>query len=164
MKKGNKIKTPSIEELETWVSNKFVRRERGDIILYLSVIVYALIFSNLTVFRHYSSKTGAWDLGIFTQSLWTTLNGDGLFYHTCKLFINLSGSFFGVHFSPILFLILPFYWIIPTTETLLVLQPFIVTLAAIPIYRLAEENAGGRIVGLVFALAYLMYPAIHFVN
>jgi uncharacterized membrane protein len=81
-----------------------------------------------------------------------------------QTFINLSGSFFGVHLSPILFLILPFYWIIPATETSLVLQSFIVALAAIPIYRLAKENAGGRIVGLVFALAYLMYPAIHFVN
>jgi uncharacterized membrane protein len=161
---GNKIKTPSIEEFETWLSNNFVGRERGDIILYLCVVVYALVFSSLTVFRHYAFKTGAWDLGIFTQSLWTTVNGDGLFYYTCELFINRTGSFFGVHFSPILFLILPFYWIIPIAETLLVLQSFIVALAAIPIYRLAKENAGGRIVGLVFALAYLMYPAIHFVN
>jgi uncharacterized membrane protein len=90
---GNKIKTPSIEEFETWLSNNFVGRERGDIILYLCVVVYALVFSSLTVFRHYAFKTGAWDLGIFTQSLWTTLNGDGLFYHTCKL-LSISAAVF----------------------------------------------------------------------
>jgi hypothetical protein len=66
---GNKIRTPSIEELETWLNNNFVRRERSDIILYLCVVVYALVFSSLAVFRHYAFKTGAWDLGIFSQSL-----------------------------------------------------------------------------------------------
>lgn len=164
MKKEGTIKIPSIEELEAWLSKRFLRKDRSDIILYVSIMVYTLIFSCITIFRHYAFKTCAWDLGIFTQSLWTTLNGNGFFYHTPELFINPSGCFFGVHFSPILFLVLPLYRIIQTPETLLVLQSFILALAALPIYKLAKEYAGGRIVGLVFAVAYLMFPAIHFVN
>ena len=158
------VKTPSIEELETWLSKKFLGKDRSDTIRCLSIMIYTLIFSGITILRHYGFKTRAWDLGIFTQSLWTTLNANGFFYHTSELFINPSGSFFGVHFSPILFLVLPLYWIIQTPETLLVLQSFVLALAALPIYKLAKEYAGGRIVGLTFAVAYLMFPAIHFVN
>jgi uncharacterized membrane protein len=158
------LQSKSLEELEAWLSERFARKERSDMVLYLFIAIYALIFSFLTILRYHAFKTRAWDLGIFTQSLWTTLNTDRFLYHTCELFVNPSGSFFGVHFSPILFLVLPFYWLVTTPETLLVLQSFILALAAIPIYKLAKENAGGRVVGLVFAFAYLMYPATQFVN
>jgi len=109
-----------------------------------------LLFSVLTIFRFYAFRTRAWDLGIFTQSFWTTAYAGKFLYHTCELFINPSGVFFGVHFSPILFFVLPFYWAIPRPETLLVLQSFAIGSAAIPIYKLAKEYTGGRIVGLVF--------------
>jgi uncharacterized membrane protein len=158
------LQSKSLEELEAWLSERFARKERSDMVLYLFIAIYALIFSFLTILRYHAFKTRAWDLGIFTQSLWTTLNTDRFLYHTCELFVNPSGSFFGVHFSPILFLVLPLYWLVTTPETLLVLQSFILALAAIPIYKLAKENAGGRVVGLVFAFTYLMYPATQFVN
>jgi uncharacterized membrane protein len=158
------LRSKSLEELETWLSAKFFWKERSDFILYLSILLYALTFSFLTILRYYSFITRAWDFGIFTQSLWTTLNANRFLYHTCELFINPSGAFFGVHFSPILFFVLPLYWALTTPETLLVLQSFILPLAAVPIYKLAKEYAGGRAVGLIFAGAYLLYPAIQFVN
>jgi uncharacterized membrane protein len=160
----SRIKTISIEKTEAWLSKRFAIRERAEIILYVSIAAYATVFSILTIFQHYEFRTYAWDLGIFTQSLWTTLNGKGFLYHTCEIFMNPSGSFFGVHFSPILFSVLPIYWIFPEAETLLTLQSFVLALAAIPIYKLAKEYAGGRIVGLVFALGYLLFPAVHYVN
>ena len=164
MRKEDIIKIPSMEEMEKWLGRRWFKADRSDIVLYLSIIAYTFVFSCLTILRHHAFKTRAWDLGIFTQSLWTTLNANGFFYYTCELPVNPSGSFFGVHFSPILFLILPLYWIIQKPETLLVLQSFILALAALPIYKLARDNAGGRIVGLVFALAYLMFPSTQFVN
>jgi uncharacterized membrane protein len=118
----------------------------------------------LTVLRYYAFRTRAWDLGIFTQSLWTTSNVGKFFYYTCELVVNPSGSFFGVHFSPILFPVLPFYWVLQTPETLLVIQAFILALAAVPIFKLANEYAGGRTVGLLFSTAYLIYPATQYVN
>jgi uncharacterized membrane protein len=138
--------------------------ERSDILLYTAITLYGIFFSCLTILRYYSFMTRAWDMGIFTQSLWTTLYANKFLYHTCELFVNPSGVFFGVHFSPILFFVLPFYRLITAPETLLVIQSFILALAAVPIYKLAKEYAGGRIVGLLFASVYLMYPAIQFVN
>jgi uncharacterized membrane protein len=155
---------PSLEVCEEWLSIKTYKMERSRIILCSAIILYGLLFSVLTIFRFYAFRTRAWDLGIFTQSLWTTAYAGKFLYHTCELFINPSGVFFGVHFSPILFFVLPFYWAVPRPETLLVLQSFVIGSAAIPIYKLAKEYAGGRIVGLVFAVAYLVYPATQYVN
>lgn len=154
----------SLGEIEKWMGLKFGRLDRASLILALSIVCYGILFSGITVTRYYVFKTRAWDFGIFTQSFWTTMNSGKLFYHTCELIVNPSGSFFGVHFSPILFLILPFYAAFETPETLLVLQTFIISLAAVPIYRLAKEKAGGRTVGLVFSGAYLLFPATQFLN
>jgi len=155
---------PSLGQLEKWLAARLGKIERSTLILYLSILTYGIIFSALTILRYDAFRACAWDLGIFTQSLWTTLNANKFFYHTCELFVNPSGSFFGVHFSPILFVVLPFYWIAARPETLLVLQSFVLPLAAVPIYKLAKEYAGGRAVGLMFAAAYLIYPATQYVN
>ena len=164
MKLRIEFRSKPLEEREAWLSQKFHDIERSDILLCIAVTIYAIAFSCITILRYYSFMTHAWDMGIFTQSLWTTLYADKFLYHTCELFLNPTGSFFGVHFSPILFLILPFYRLITAPETLFVLQSFILALAAIPLYKLAREYAGGRIVGLLFASVYLMYPPMQLVN
>ena len=56
------------------------------------------------------------------------------------------------------------YTLAQSAETLLILQSLVLSLASIPIYKLAKEKSGNRTVGIVFALAYLMYPAILHVN
>lgn len=154
----------SFGDVEKWMSAKFGRLDRASLILIFLIVFYGILFSGITITRYYAFKTNAWDFGIFTQSLWTTLNSGKLLYYTCELFVNPSGCFFGVHFSPILFLVLPFYAVFERPETLLVLQSFIIGLAAVPLYRLAKEEAGGRTVGLVFSVAYLLFPAIQFLN
>ena len=164
MKLNVKFRSKSLEEREIWLSQKYHGVERSDILLYTAIALYGVFFSCLTILRYYSFMTRAWDMGIFTQSLWTTLYANKFFYHTCELFVNPSGDFFGVHFSPILFAVLPFYRLVTAPETLLVIQSFILGLGAIPVYKLARDYAGGRIVGQLFAAVYLMYPAIQFVN
>lgn len=164
MKFQDTFKIPSIEEIDEWLSKKSFGFEHGTILVFVCIMAYAVILSNITVMKHHAFMTRAWDLGIFTQSLWTTLNANRFLYHTCEIFINPSGSFFGVHFSPILFLVLPLYWLFQTPETLLVLQSFVLAFAAVPLYKLAKENAGGRSVGIAFVFAYLLYPATHAVN
>jgi uncharacterized membrane protein len=153
-----------IERTEAWLQRRVGRIEGASILLIISIVAYGAVFSVLTILRFYAFKTRAWDLGIFTQSFWTTMNGGKFFYHTCELFVNPSGCFFGVHFSPILFLVLPFYWVLQMPEALLVIQAIVLALAAAPIFKLANEYAGGRTVGLLFSTAYLIYPATQYVN
>jgi uncharacterized membrane protein len=155
---------PSADHVERWLATKHANIERSTIILFILIMAYGIFFSSLTILRHWAFETHAWDLGILSQSLWTTAYGNRFLYHTPELFINPSGVFFGVHFSPMLLVFVPLYWVAPTPETLLVVQAFTLSLAAFPIYKLARSFVGERAVGLFFAFAYMLFPAVHYVN
>jgi uncharacterized membrane protein len=126
-------------------------------------MVYTVIFSYFTILRHYSFDSGAWDLGTYEQMLWNTINSGRLFW-TAPDPINPTGFFFGTHFSPILFIILPIYFLYQATETLLVLQSFVIALGALPLYWLARDELKSKIAGFAIALAYLLYAPLHGVN
>jgi len=77
---------------------------------------------------------------------------------------NPSGNFLGVHFSPIMYLILPFYALFQSPQFLLIFQSFILAIAALPLYWLARDKLGNKLYALAFATIYLLNPALHGVN
>jgi len=127
------------------------------IILFVSILVYCLIFIYMTFHRHWSFQSTYLDLGCFEQGLWTTLNG--LFFWSSPH----NTSQFGIHVSPILFTLLPVYSLVPHTETLLVVQTILLASAAVPLFLIGKKflNSWG---GLTFAMLYLLYPATHGIN
>jgi len=133
-------------------------KQRPIFIVLILIIVYAAYFSYYTILKHHTFHSFAFDLGIYMQSLWTTLNGHGILYIPF-----LGGSLLSGHFMPILFFILPLYAIFPQAETLLVLQTLILALGALPVYWLAKDELGAKF-GVAFAGLYLLYPALHGVN
>ena len=134
-----------------------------DLAVLASIAAYSLAFSWFTVSKHYSFSTYAWDLGIFDQALWTTVNLNKLFYYTCELHLVESGSFFGVHFSPVLFLLVPVYYLHQSAETLLVAQSIILGASAYPVYLAAKLHFAERESAILAGL-YLLSPALHGVN
>ena len=141
----------------------FTERNAGKLIFVL-IAAYTLIFSSYTIFMHYAFKTYAWDLGIFTQSLWTTVNIGKPFHYTIETHVNPSQNFFGAHFSPVLLLTIPIYALFQSPITLLVLQSFILGLAALPTYWIARDKLNSKLWGLTFAAAFLLHPALHGIN
>lgn len=137
---------------------------KADRLIFLLISVYALAFSVFTVLMYYSFKTYAWDLGIFTQSLWSTINLGKPFYYTIEVMVNPSLNFFGTHFSPVLFLVVPIYAVFQSPLTLLVLQSFVIGLAALPLYWIAKKKLNSKLWGLVFAAAFLLNPALQGMN
>jgi uncharacterized membrane protein len=129
-----------------------------------AIVIYGVIFSYFTLLKHNAFNSYAWDLGIFAQAFHTTLYDGRLFYYTPELWFNPSGCFFAVHFSPILFLLMPIYAVRPTAETLLVAQSFLLALAAIPLYMLSTALLKSKKAGFVFVLAYLLYSPLHGAN
>jgi len=158
------MKRPTFRSLNEWLSRKTLRRDRSEIAVYLSVLCYTLIFSYFTILKYNSFSAYAWDLGIFDQSLWTTTHAGKFFYSTVEQYINPTGVFFGIHFSPILFLVLPFYLMQSSPLTLLVFQSFILSLGAVPLYFFAKRVLNVRTTALVFSLVYLLYPPLHGIN
>jgi uncharacterized membrane protein len=108
--------------------------------------------------------TNAWDLGIFNQALYNTLYSGRPLYYTVELFLNPSGNYFAVHLSPILFLVLPFYAILPLPSTLLVMKSFILALGAYPLYLLAKKVLKSDRTAFMLALVYLLYPPLQGAN
>ena len=164
----NAIKSASVrtsfEEFEKWLGHKILHVDLSTLLLGLGVILYSVLVSYFTIMRHYQFGTHAWDLGIFNQSFWTTVHGGRFFYSTVELLVNPSGSFFGIHFSPILFLVLPIYVVYPAPESLLVVQSFILALGTVPLYKLSLRVTKYRSVALLLVCVYLLYPALHGIN
>ncbi len=133
-------------------------KHRPLFIVLILIIIYATYFSYYTILKHQTFNSYAYDLGIYMQYMWTTLNGHGILSAP-----GVGASSFGLHFQPILFLILPLYAISPRAETLLVLQTLVLALGALPIYWLAKDELGAKF-GVAFAGLYLLYPALHGIN
>jgi uncharacterized membrane protein len=132
-------------------------------IFYVIVLGYIIVLSTITVLKEAFFLTSGYDLGIFNQAFWTTIFGHHFFYETGDLSFNAIGSFFGVHFSPIMFLILPFYALLPAPETLLVIQTVVLAAGAFPIYWMGRDYLGQK-AGTAVGLIYLVSPMLLFIN
>jgi uncharacterized membrane protein len=150
--------------IENWLSGKLLRRDRSEAIVLMAILGYTAVFSYFTILRFQAFNTHAWDLGIFDQSFWTTAHSGQLFVSTVEQFIIPSGCFFGTHFSPVLFFILPFYSVFSAPQTLLVAQSFILALGAVPLYFFAKNSLNNKTIAVAFSVAYLLYPPLHGVN
>jgi uncharacterized membrane protein len=69
-----------IGSINATLSRKLWKFEVAEYIVLLMIVAYAVIFSYITIMLHYSFRTFAWDLGIFTQSITSATKG--------QLFVN----------------------------------------------------------------------------
>ena len=56
------------------IRQRLMKVESSDFFVYTLIAIYTIIFSCVTIARHNMYQSYAWDLGIFDQSLWSTLN------------------------------------------------------------------------------------------
>jgi uncharacterized membrane protein len=127
-------------------------------ILAISVLVDILVFSWAQILAYGAYYTFSQDFGSFNQSFYTAAFDHRLFYYTSNIPAGTNGTFFAVHFSPLLFLLLPFYALAPVPTTLLVFKVTALGLAAFPVYGIAQHRLGSAKWGLGFGLAYLLSP------
>nr|ADP09423.1 DUF2079 domain membrane protein [uncultured marine crenarchaeote E6-3G] len=151
------------KDVNNVLNKNIIKIELGSIIVIICIIIYTIVFSAHSISKHWTFNSFAWDLGIFNQGFWTTVNREGIFYNTCELHLVERGSFFGVHFSPILFLLAPIYRIFPSPETLLILQSLILGVAAYPLYLIGRRIVD-RKTGLLVSTMYLCNPVVHGIN
>jgi uncharacterized membrane protein len=123
----------------------------------IASVAYAALMIRLSVANHLSFNTGKSDLGYYVSLLRESSEGR-------LLQCSLCGSGRSPHFEPILLLIAPLYRLYPFAETLLVLQTLWLASGAIAVFLLAERLLPSRSVGVLLALSYLVYPAVHGAN
>lgn len=126
------------------------------IITVILAVCFIAFVSVWTVCRIYCFSTPTFDFGIFSQMFYhmkasgiplTTVERDGLLSH------------FYVHVSPIYYLLLPFYCLIPYPATLQILQAIILGSAVIPLYKIAKHHGIPPAVRVIVCGMLLFYPA-----
>ena len=127
-------------------------------LLWLFILLYIAIFLFLVFKRYYYFSYNISDLAIFNQTFFNTIHGRW-FDETVTL-----NNYFADHFSPIIFLLLPFYFLIPSPLTLLSLQTIGLGLAAWPLFYLSKEISKNDKVSLLVATIWLLNPMLQAAN
>ncbi len=121
-------------------------------IVMLGAFVCALTAIQLHRFNLLGAQ--AFDLGIFQQGVW-------LLAHGYAPFVTVRGwHLFADHFSPILYLFVPFYRLYPHPLWLFLGQTLALALGALPLYRLSLRHTKSHKIATLIAIGYLLHPAI----
>ena len=115
-----------------------------------------LFVSVWTVCRVYSFSTPTYDFGIFAQ-MFHSMKTTGLPITTVER--DGALSHFAVHVSPIYYLLLPFYWIVPKPATLQVLQAAVLASSVIPLWLLGKHHNLKPWIRVGLCALLLLYPA-----
>jgi uncharacterized membrane protein len=135
-----------------------MRIPETKIILLACMAAHVALTLTFALTLHYSFKTSSFDTTVYEQLMYNFLGGRGL---TCSVNPPYIPQFWlGFHFSPILYLLTPFYYVFPHVHTLLVVGSTAVALAAWPIFLMAEELLGSAKKALLIALIYLFHPFV----
>lgn len=144
-----------------YYSNKiksfFINRKTTIIICIGLGIFFVVFISSLTILYYLSHLTPSYDFGIFSQ-MFHYMNETLIPYTTIERSKLLSH--FAVHFSPILYIFLPFYIIYSNPVTLLIMQAVVIALGLIPIYKLCKHyNYSNKII-IALSIIYILMPAL----
>ncbi|MDY7075606.1 MAG: DUF2079 domain-containing protein [Chloroflexota bacterium] len=143
-----------------WVNAKLVIRKSqpADWIAIALLVIYVAMFSWMTIRQHEGFRTNALDLAKFDQAIWNTAQGRP--FHTTLIRDSVIQS----HFSPILALYAPLYWLWSDVRILFIAQSICLGGAGFLIYVFFRRNKATPWPGLIIYAAYLMHPALHQVN
>ncbi|WP_297439401.1 DUF2079 domain-containing protein [Thermococcus sp.] len=145
-------------------------RSKYFLALAVLTLLYVAFFTQYSIERTYALYKTRGNYGIdteiFYQSFLSTINGSGFFYNTHEYKRFGAVSHFGVHNSPVLFLILPIFALFPHMETLLVIQTLTIALSIFIYFefsRLLLDESDERL-AFVLSLIYMLNPMLHGIN
>ena len=137
---------------------------RPGVLLAGLILAYTIFFSAYTLQRHAAFRTFAADLSYIDQPMWNTLHGRFLE----RTLDDRQVSRVAEHLEPIIVPLALVYLLWNDVRAILILQTVALALGGLPIYWIARRALGGdrraEWLALVFALVYLMFPALQAAN
>jgi uncharacterized membrane protein len=128
------------------------------IVLVLLIFGQIAAYGWLAIERHNRFNSTGYDLAIKEQVIWNTVHGR--FFASS---VEVENAF-ADHFQPVMLALMPLYLLLPSPELLLWIQVIGLAAGAIPLYRLAERRLNSTGLALAVSAAYLLYPAVGFIN
>lgn len=124
---------------------------------YLVILFFSALVGGIAVLRHLVYQSRGFDLGIFDQILHNISSWKPPIYTLTGTAVNHMTR---VHFSPVLYLLVPFYKIFPSPITLILSQVVLVALAVIPLRRLSESYGLDALTVNSLITVFLFFPGI----
>ena len=131
---------------------------RGAVLCVAGVAAaFAVVVGVTGALRYLTFRTPNFDFGIFSQ-LFEGMKRRGLPVTTCERDRPLSH--FAVHLSPILYLLLPVYWLFPSPVTLQAAQAVVLASAAAPMALLCRRIGLSPAKTALLTSVALLHPAV----
>ncbi len=108
--------------------------------------------------KHILFQSTAWDLAIFDQAVYLISQGE----KPISSFLNIH--ILGDHAALIFYPLALFYKVYPSVYWLLLIQAFVLSFGALPIYYLSQYHGLTQSKSLTLSLVYLLYPLIFNIN
>ena len=140
---------------------KKINKFKVEFLLGMSIVIYAALFSYLSILRLLSFGSHYYDLGIMNQVVYNTSRGRFLELTNPHVLSNTSRL--AIHFDPILAFFAPFYKLWNTPQVLLIGQSVAIALGALGLYLISKRYLN-KWESLLVSLIYLAYPLLHYVN
>lgn len=108
----------------------------------------------------YSYWGHGFDMVDFHMPIWGTTVGRFLLVSR----YNFTDTFMGLDVALGFLPAIPFYALLPSAYTLVVLQALLLVSAALPVHLIARDRLGSPWAGVAFAALYLLYPTTQFMG
>jgi len=115
------------------------------------VLLAAAAYATYSLVRFSQYANGGFDLGIFDEVVWHYSR-----FETPASSVKGLKTIWGDHFSPIMMLLAPLYWLWEDARMLLLAQAALLAAAAVPIFLVCERRVGRR-AALALAASYLAF-------
>ncbi|MDN3356588.1 DUF2079 domain-containing protein [Actinomadura sp. DC4] len=148
------------------VRERFVSR-RQAITVGVLTLTLAVLYSIYSLLRFEAFRTTTYDLVIFDQAVrsYSHLHLPAAIVKGVHNGFGPDFNVLGDHFSPILALLAPLYWIHDGPQTLLLAQSVLLAVAIVPLWAYTRRRLGVRpayLVTLVYALAWPVAETLAF--
>jgi Predicted membrane protein (DUF2079) len=150
--------TLGLVALRVWLAPRPLPTWRPRRVVAVGVAAYALLFSFVTVTRHFTFAIHALDLGYYVQLGWNLARGAGPYVSLPEMHA------WGDHLSPIMYVFVPAFWIAPGAVVLLVAQSAALALGGVTVFGLARARLRDERPAAAFALLYLASPSLQGIN
>ncbi len=129
--------------------NKLSQILEKKYILHWGMFAYVVVLTTIGWYKYYLLGYNALDLAIYNNVFYNAATGNGWWS-------SIQGhNYFADHFEPLLYILLPFYWLWPSPLNLLLWQSIIIASVTIPIYLIAKNIINQKL-AVVLALAWLI--------
>jgi len=143
-----------------WLCMKSLEWNRREKLLWALFVCFCatMLFSAISMIRHFQLRSGTYDLGIHAGLMRNILAGNGFFDPIRKF------NYLGDHFVPISALTAPLFLIWKNSSIILIFQALVFASAGLAVFYISELKTKNSLFSFLLMLLFVLFPYIHQIN